>query len=343
VDELAYSGDGTLMAFRVQGAAVPPDVYVSGTRSFKPRRLTRLNPEWNDKRTPSVEIVQWRSPDGHWDISGLLLKPSHYRAGQRYPMLTSILGGPAPVDQIFNPHPNYPLLALAEQGYVILMPNSRGRAGAGSDFAHAIRDERSYVLNPLSDVLAGVDEMVTRGIADPDKLGVLGFSYGGVLTAYALTVTNRFKAAIYGEGMPSVLIGFDYPHSVFLGLFRDMYGLRSPFEPRDIASAFGQSALYRLDRVRTPVLLESGENSDWESDRRLYRGLRYFGVPAEFYVYPRSGHGWDEPLLVQDAYRRHIEWFDYWIKDKPVFDADKRQRYDAWKKGAQLVPRPDAQ
>jgi hypothetical protein len=93
-------------------------------------------------------------------------------------------------------------------------------------------------------------------------------------------------------------------------------------------------ALYRLDRVCTPVLLESGENSSWETDRNLYRGLRHFSVPAEFYVYPRSGHGWDEPLLMRDAYRRHVARFDYWINDRPYSNKDKQQIYDAWQKGA---------
>jgi dipeptidyl aminopeptidase/acylaminoacyl peptidase len=331
-DEVTYSTDGKLMALRAQGAAVPPDIYVSGTRLFKPRRLTQINPGWDEKRVPSVEIVKWRSKDGRWEIPGLLLKPSGYRSGQRYPMLTAILGGPGQVDQTLNPIWNYPLLALAEQGYVILLPQSRGRPGSGVEFAHAIRDERSYVLNPLSDVLTGVDEMVSRGIADPDRLGVLGFSYGGTLTAYAVTLTNRFKAAIYGEGTPSVLEGLAYHHKTFLGLFRDMWGVSSPFEPRDLLSAFEQSALYRLDRVCTPVLLESGENSSWATDRNLYRGLRHFGVPAEFYVYPRSGHGWDEPLLMRDAYRRHIAWFDYWINDRPYSNQEKQQIYDAWQK-----------
>lgn len=331
-DEVTYAADGKLMALRIQGAAVPPDIYVSDTRSFNPKRLTQINPTWSEKRVPAAEIVKWHSEDGHWEIPGLLLKPSGYRRGQRYPMLTAILGGPGPVEQTLNPIWNYPLLALAEQGYVILLPHSRGRTGDGMDFAHAIRDERSYVLNPLSDVLTGVDEMVARGIADPDKLGILGFSYGGTLTAYAITVTERFKAAVYGEGTPSVLEGLDYHHKTFLGLFRDMWGVTSPFEPRDLQSAFEQSALYRLDRVRTPVLLESGENSSWETDRDLYRGLRHFGVPAEFYVYPRSGHGWDEPLLMQDAYRRHMVWFDYWINDKPYSNKEKQQTYDAWRK-----------
>lgn len=327
----SYSADGNWMALTVQGVAIPPDIYVTSTKAWAPKRLTHLNPQWNDLRTPSVEIVKWRSKDDRWDIHGLLLKPSDYAPGKRYPLLTEIRGGPGMVDQRLNSSLSYPLLALAEQGYVILVPNSRGRQGFGLDFAYAIRDEQSYVLNPASDVLAGVDAMVAAGIADPKKLGILGFSYGGTLTSYIITSTDRFKAAIYGEGDPNLLEWYHYLTTASLRLARDLQGFGNPYEPEEIRRGFEQSSIFRLNKVRTPLLLEAGERSTWKQDRALFRGLQYFGIPSEFYIYPRSGHGWDEPLLLQDAYRRHIAWFNYWIKDEPYSDATKQRAYDAWK------------
>jgi dipeptidyl aminopeptidase/acylaminoacyl peptidase len=330
-DEVSYSTDAKRMAVRIQGVGVPPDVFISPVTSFHPRRLTQLNPAWETLSLPKAEIVQWRSQDNRWDIHGLLITPSNYDPTRCYPMLTNILGGPAPVEQKLNPVLNYPLLALAERGYIIFMPNSRGREGSGVEFTHAIRDERSYVLHPETDILSGVDAMVARGIAKPDQLGILGFSYGGTLTAYAITLTDRFRAAIYGEGFPDILRWYEYGTSAILPLLNDMQGFGNPFEPKDIESAIKQSSLFRLDRVHTPVLVEAGEKSAWKSDRAYYRGLQHFHVPSEFYVYPRSGHGWDEPKLLQDAFQRHIEWFDYWIKGKPYPDAKKQQIYDAWK------------
>jgi dipeptidyl aminopeptidase/acylaminoacyl peptidase len=330
-DEPSYSRDGRMMAFRIQGVGLPPDIYTSAVTRFRPKALTHLNPSWNILTLPKTRIVQWRSQDDRWDVHGLLIEPSHYDPKQRYPMLTAILGGPIMVDQELNPDSSYPLLALAEQGYVILMPNSRGREGFGMDFDHAIRDERSYVLNPETDIFSGVDAMVARGVADPDRLGILGFSYGGTLTAYAVTLTNRFKAAIYGEGTPDILRWYDYANTTMLPLLNDMWGFGNPYEPKEIASAIKQSSLFRLNRVHTPVLVEAGELSGWKTDRAYYRGLRHFQVPAEFYVYPRSGHGWDEPKLIEDAFKRHIAWLDYWIKGKPYPDAKKQQIYDAWK------------
>jgi dipeptidyl aminopeptidase/acylaminoacyl peptidase len=199
-------------------------------------------------------------------------------------------------------------------------------------FTHAIRDEHSYLANPFTDVMAGVDAMIARGLADPARLGILGFSYGGSLTAYSITHTNRFVAAIYGEGSPTILgTVAEYSTKFLCTIYRDMWGIGNPFEPQDIQNMIAQSAIYQLDRARTPVLIESGEKSAWKTDRQLYRGLRHFGVPAEFWVYPRSGHGWDEPKLMQDAYRRHIAWFDYWLLGHPYPDAEKQHRYDEWK------------
>ncbi len=331
--EVSYSRDGKRVALLVEGVAVAPDIYVSESDKIQPMRLTDSNPQLRELSLPLVERVKWRSPDGKWDLNGLLIKPSSYQQGRRYPMLTNILGGPTMIRQEFNPSFNYALLVMAErEGYAIFMPNSRGRGGYGMDFMHAIRDEKSYVLNPMSDVLSGVDMLVERGIADPERLGVLGFSYGGTLTSYIVTHTNRFRAAIYGEGFPNILGDFhNYRHSASLGLNRDMWGLGNPFEPSEIKRAYDQTAVYRLDKVETPVLIESGEKTNWERDRQLYRGLKYFGVPSEFFIYPRSGHGWDEPLLKQDAFNRHIAWFNYWIKGQPYPDKKKQAEYDAWR------------
>jgi len=331
-EDFSYSQDGKLVAFTVQGAALPPDVYVSDARVIKPIRLSDSNPGWRELTVPSVKTISWRSSDGKWDLKGLVLEPSFYQPGKRYPLLTDIQGGPAMVEQNLNVSFNYPLLVLAERGYVVFMPNTRGRQGFGVDFLHAIRDEHSYVLNPIGDVLSGVDALVGRGIADGNRTGLLGFSYGGVLTAYLVTATNRFQAAIYGEGLLN-LDGFRYQSNQLLGLSRDMMGLGNPYEAAVIKRAYDQSAIYRLDKVQTPVLIEAGEKSLWEGDRAFYRGLKHYRVPSEFYVYPRSGHGWLEPLLKQDSFRRQIAWFDYWIKDLPYPDAAKQITYDAWKLG----------
>lgn len=331
-DGVVYSADGQRSAFAVQGVGVPPEVAVADADFSDVRQLTDLNPDLQRVSLPLVERVKWRSRDDKWDLNGLLLKPSHYVEGRRYPMLTALQGGPSMVFQHFNPSFSYPLLLLAERGYVVFIPNTRGRPGYSMDFQHAIRDERSYVLNPLDDALSGIDLLLERGIADPDRLGVMGFSYGGTLTANIITHTNRFKAAIYGEGSPDIVGDALGVTREFRTLYRDLRGLGVIFEPEVFTTAVAESAMFRLDKVKTPVMVETGEQSAVATDRPFFRGLQYFGVPSIWRIYPRSGHGWDEPLLVKDAYEQQIAWWDYWLLDRPYPDAQHQAEFDAWKR-----------
>jgi dipeptidyl aminopeptidase/acylaminoacyl peptidase len=245
--------------------------------------------------------------------------------------LTGANGGPSMVRQNTNPVRNYPILSLVEAGYVVLIPNSRGRGGYGEKFDHAIRDERSYVTHPVQDVLAGVDSMVARGIADSHSLGIFGFSYGEILAMTAVIQSSRFKAAIVGGGASDLLLQeYDVSNENW-PLLRDMYGLRSAYDREEINRSFEQTVIFFLDRVHTPVLIESGEKDNYVERQRLYRGLLHFGIPVEHNFYPRSGHGYDEPLLLQDSYRRHISWFDYWLRNKPYRDPERQKVYDVWK------------
>jgi dipeptidyl aminopeptidase/acylaminoacyl peptidase len=330
----SFSQDASKMAFVAEGVGVPPDLYVSSTKRFAPRRLTVLNPDWASLSVPSTQIVQWPSRDGRWTIHGLLIKPSTFAQGQRYPLLVNNYGGPAMVTQRTNPVDNYPLLALAEMGYAILLPNTRGRGGYGAEFQAAIRDERSYSIHQVQDVLAGTEAMIDRGIADPKQVGTMGFSYGEILTLNSIIESDRFKAAIVGGGIPDLLLLLQDASTSGWSLYRDMYGLPNGFDRDNIERAFKQTSIFFLDRVCTPVLIESGEHDGYERHQALFRGLRHFGVPVEHNFYPRSGHGYEEPKLLQDSYRRQVAWFDYWLRGKPYRDAARQVQYDAWKSAA---------
>ncbi|MBL8269713.1 prolyl oligopeptidase family serine peptidase, partial [Steroidobacter sp.] len=329
--ESSYSADGRTVAFTEEGVGVPADILVSATTRMSPRVLTHLNPEWDSLTVPTAQTVHWPSADGRWTIHGLLIKPSHYQAGRRYPLLVAIQGGPGQVDQVANPpHQMYPVLALVERGYAVLLPNSRGRDGFGRAFRHAIRDEQSYVLHQAQDVIDGVDAMIASGLADPDKLGLLGFSYGETLGLQVLRTTDRFRAAVVGGGTPHLLSDLQAAPSELRPLYRDLYGLSSPFDPAVIARAFEQTALFSLHRISTPVMIEAGERDSVAQDSMLFAGLRDFGLPAELHVIPRSGHGWEEPLLLKDAYERQVAWLDYWLLRKPLSDNERQARYDQW-------------
>lgn len=331
-DRISYSRLGDRTAFIVQGVGIPPEVTVADSEFRKLRRLSHHNSDIEKLSMPRVERVTWRSTDDKWDLHGLLLIPTNGRRDRRYPLLTMLQGGPTMVAQLFNPSVNYPLLVMAQRGYAIFIPNTRGRVGYGMDFAHAIRDEKSYVLNPISDALSGIDMLIHRGVADPERLGVMGFSYGGTLTANIITHSDRFKAAIYGEGSPDLISDAIDVDSDFRSLYRDLRGLGIIFEPSVFKTALEESAIFRLHNVKTPVMLESGAEGSAAIDRPLFRGLRYFGIPSIWRIYPRSGHGWDEPLLVKDAYTHHIAWFDYWILDKPYPNSARQSEFDSWKR-----------
>jgi dipeptidyl aminopeptidase/acylaminoacyl peptidase len=327
----SWSKDGSRLAFIMEGVGLPPEVYVSASDRFTPRALTALNPQWSSRTLPTVDTIEWRSRDDRWTVHGLLIKSSTYRTDRLYPLLVVNVGGPTMVRQGTNPVPNYALLTIAEMGYVVLIPNSRGRQGYGREFLQAIRDERSYASGPAQDVRAGVEALTERRIADPDAIGIVGFSYGEILTMLSIIADQRFKAAIVGGGASDLIFRLVDTPDEWWPLKRDMFGLSNIVERTNIDRAIEQTAIFYLDRVKTPVLIESGEYDGYEEHQRLFRGLRHFGVPVEHHVYPRSGHGYEEPQLIQDSYRRQIAWLDYWIRGAPYPNQDRQRGYDKWK------------
>jgi dipeptidyl aminopeptidase/acylaminoacyl peptidase len=335
--QFTYASHDGPIAFVGQSVVNAPEVYVTTLHPFVPRRVTHVNARMESFARASAELMSWRSADDKWDIHGVLVKPPDFDHTRRYPLLVFIQGGPGMVQQRYDLGTQYPLQVLAGRGYVVFAPNTRGREGYGDKFMRAIGDEQSYGRLPLQDILTGVDELVSRNIADPDRLGLLGFSYGGYLTAFAITQTHRFKAASVNEGI------VDIPYNAFLqagsehrrSLLRIMSGFDPPYEPSSLHAMMDQSALYHLDAVTTPVLLEYGLNSEAGDQGRLFfNGLARFNVPAEFIVYPRTGHGIEEPLLKQASMERNIAWFDYWMRGEPYPDPAKRRKYDAWRRAA---------
>lgn len=317
-----------------------PDVCVANLSPWKEDRLTNLNPDWHTSDLPQVEQVTWRSRDGRWELNGLLVKPHHFDASQKHPLVVQSFGGPSMVFRELALFHMYPLPYLAQRGYLVFLPNSRGRRGYGYAFENSIRDERSYQRNAAYDVIDGVDALIARGFIDADRMAIQGFSYGGGQTAMVITLDDRFKAAIYGEGSVNLYEALRYGSKLDLALNRDMWGY--DIRPQALFGndlpeyAYKESALSHLGSVHTPVMIETGQQSlqhmvSW--DQALFRGLQAFGVPSEWYLIPRHGHGWREPQLLLDAYRRHIEWLEYWLDDKPMQDPERQREYDVWKRG----------
>jgi len=317
--QFSFSEKNRKMAFTVQSVTEPAEIYVSRPSPFQPVRLTEANPQLRNVATSTVEILDWRSKDDKWDIHGILVKPPDYRADKKYPLLVFLAGGPSMLRQKFNFGDHYPLLVFAAREYLVLSPNTRGRYGYGYDFDHAMVVEKNYAPGPFEDMMAGVDLLIEKCLADPERLGVIGFSYGAYLTAFTVTQTDRFKAASMGDGISNV------PYTIFPAggdpsaaqLIHDLWGFDPPYDPEELKEMMRQSPIHHIQNVKTPMLLEYGSESYApDHGRILFHGLQFFRVPSEFVVYPRTGHGITEPVLIKDSYDRNLEWFDYWVLDK---------------------------
>jgi len=275
------------------------------------------------------EVVEWRSGDDRWDVRGILIKPPGFDSSRRYPLMVYVNGGPSMVRAEFGVTSQYPLLAWARRGFLVLAPNTRGRSGYGPAFDAAIADERSQLENPHLDILSGVDALVARGMADPERLGITGFSYGFGLGLETITRSPRFRAASLGDGVVEMLTTAFTQAAMpwYPDLMRDLAGFESPRTPNAVDALLSGSPLMRLDQVRTPVLAEFGgiHGIAATQGRMLLHGLRLHEVPVELIAYPRTGHGIVEPQLRMDSMRRNVEWFDHWVLGRST--ARMRARY----------------
>jgi dipeptidyl aminopeptidase/acylaminoacyl peptidase len=264
---------------------------------------------------PRQERVEWKSADGT-TIEGLLFYPIGYEAGHRYPLVVQMHGGPQEADRygagsglLINYFP-----VLAARGYAVLRPNYRGSIGYGNPFMRGVVGE--YFRHQPNDILGGVDALVARGIADPDRLIVMGWSAGATLVNKLITVTNRFKAASSGAGVAnwtSLYAQTDTRASRAL-----IFG-GTPWEKNAPPAFRDQSPLADVAGVKTPTLFFAGEADTRvpkEQSLEMYRALKSHGVPARLYIAPREGHQWGE--LRHQLFKANVEleWFEQYAKSR---------------------------
>jgi len=317
VDQAALDPSRTRLGYTSQAPDRPVEAYVSPVAAFAPVQVSRAQdlPPFHFGRT---DVVSWTAPDGR-TIEGLLTYPTGYTAGQRSPLLVVIHGGPAGVFmRSFTGAPSpYPVAAFASRGYAVLRCNVRGSSGYGRAFRHA--NYKDWGGGDYQDILSGVDALVAKGVADPDRLGVMGWSYGGYMTSWIITQTKRFKAASVGAGVTN-LMSFagtaDIPSFIpdyFGGEFWD-----------DLETWRKHSAMFQVKGVTTPTLIQHGEADlrvPVSQGYELYNALKRQGVPTKMVVYPRQPHGIQEPRLQLDSMQRNLEWFDRWVMGKTAAPA----------------------
>ena len=313
----SLSRDSRRLAYRAVEGRTMGDVFVLDTANGKTTKLTEVNPELRDLELGELKTVKWRSFDG-MEIWGLLLTPPGWKAGQKVPLLVYCHGGPGggvthgifpQFMQTVGQVDPYPTEAMASAGFAVLFPMPRGGAGYGEAGQRAIVN--SWGEADYKDIMAGVDNLIAKGIADPDRLGVMGASYGGFMTDWIVTQTRRFKAASTAASIS------DLTDQYFLsdgGDFMAEY-FKRPWEARD--SYFSHSPINFAQNVTTPLLIQHGERdlrvpiaNAW----KFYRALKALGKTVEFDIYPRSSHLYYEPMLEREAMKRNLEWFMRWIK-----------------------------
>ncbi len=313
--EPTLSYDRTMLGFVLQSPDAPPEAYVAQLDSFEPVAVSHLNRALLAYPKTRTENVSWTSSDG-LQIEGLLTYPMDYEEGRQYPLLLNIHGGPmAFFDESFIGAPNiYPLPAFAEAGFFIFRPNPRGSCGYGKKFRCAVYNDWGGA--DLEDVLTGVDMLVGRGLIDAERLGVMGWSYGGYLTAWTITQTARFKAASMGGGVYNLVSmnGTTDLHRFLTDYLGDYSENRPLYEDR--------SPINHVQNVRTPCLIQHGTDdirTPVSQAYEFYHALVRAGVEPTLVLYPKMGHHFSDPKMQLDAMTRNLVWFQRHLSEKQAY------------------------
>jgi dipeptidyl aminopeptidase/acylaminoacyl peptidase len=301
----SLSKDGRLAAYTLGSADAPADVYVSDLTFASPKKLTDINPQIRDIALGETEVITWKSTDGT-PVEGVLLKPVGYQAGRKYPLLVEAHGGPTGATSVaFKANWGSPGQVWAGQGWAVLYPNPRGSTNYGEKFTRA--NIMDWGGGDYRDIIAGVDDVIKRGIADSSKMAFEGWSYGGYMTAWVVSQTSRFKAARMGAGLSDLQSMYgttDIPG--YIGTFFSGVPTQKTL---DFYRA--RSAITFVDNVTTPLLIQHGG-----SDQRVpigqsmeyFRALKDRGKTVQLVFYPREGHGLAEYYHQLDKMQREQDW-----------------------------------
>lgn len=307
--QLSASNDGKRLAAVLEDGTHPGDVWAVELGG-EARQLSFFNQHLDGVSLGQTETVRWKAPDG-LEIEGVLIYPSGYEPGKRYPLIADIHGGPTWywLDRFMASWHDWGQW-LAANGYAVLLPNPRGSAGRGRDFAWT--NQRNWGWGDFDDVLSGVDAIIERGIADPDRLGIGGWSYGGYMTSWAIGHTNRFKAAVVGAGVTNLL---SFQAADISNWLPEQQFLATPYA--DQAIYLRSSPICYISDVTTPTLILHGAGDErvrLGQGRELYNGLRILKKTVEMVVYPREPHVIGELHHQRDLLGRVAEWFDRYVK-----------------------------
>jgi len=301
-NEFSVAATGEI-AFVGWNSTAMPELWLRDTKGDA-RPVSHLNEGLKDFAVAAPEFYKYKSFDG-LEIEAALLKPAGYDGKAKLPLVVRVHGGPT--GRWRDSIESWGQL-LAAHGYAVLYPNVRGSAGYGQKFTEMNRAD--WGGGDFKDVMAGVDDLIAKGIANPERLGIGGWSYGGYMAAWAVTQTTRFKAAVAGAGMSDLISEYGTED----GPSGDEWFWGTPYEkPEGFLN--GSPVLY-VKNAKTPTLLLQGEADTTDppgQSQELFRGLKRYGVATELVMYPREPHGFREPKHCVDMLTRMVDWFDRYL------------------------------
>jgi dipeptidyl aminopeptidase/acylaminoacyl peptidase len=293
-------GAGGTIAYVLQNATHPQELWLWDQKTT-PQQISHLNDSWNQFTLSTPEYYKYKSFDG-LEIEAALLRPQGADPKAKLPLIALIHGGPT--GRWSDSIETWGQL-LATHGYAVFYPNIRGSVGYGQKFVESNRGD--WGGGDFKDVMAGVKDLVDRSIADPNRLGIGGWSYGGYMAEWAITQTNDFKVAVSGAGMANLISEFgmeDHPAG-------DEWFYGVPWEKPE--GFLNSSPFIHLKNAKTPTLVLQGDADTIDplgQSQELYRGLKRYGVEAELVVYPREPHGFHEEKHLLDRLNRILAWYD---------------------------------
>ena len=311
-NQFAVNGQGNRIVFTYETPETPREIYYSNLNRFSAQKVSTVFDDISLPEFGLTEVLTWTSNDG-MEIEGLLTYPAGYQDGDKVPLILMVHGGPSGVyAQTWTGSGSiYAIQYFAEQGYALLRPNPRGSSGYGKEFRYANFQDWGY--GDYEDLMTGVDRVIEMGVADSDQLFEMGWSYGGYMTSWIVTQTDRFKAVSMGAGLSNLvsMVGTtDIPDY----LLAHMGG---PYWGENMETYERHSAVYFMDDVVTPTQIIHGDGDlrvPLGQGQEFYWALQELGVDTEMILLPRTGHGPTEPKLIAEVSNRILKWFDKYIE-----------------------------
>lgn len=274
-------------------------------------KITNESKIYESKKLSCKELITWNT-NGGLEIEGILSKPVEFNPEKKYPLLVSTHGGPAwAAFPIHNIDELFPIEQFIEKGFIVLEPNYRGSSGYGNEFLRS--NYKNLGIGDYEDVISGVDNLIEKGFVNKDKVGVMGWSYGGYISAFCSTYSNRFKAISVCGGISNWVTNYvntDMPSFII------QYLGDNPWDNLEIYAK--TSPITYIKSACTPTLIQHGENDNRvpvPNAFELYRGLQDRNVESELVIIKGLGHGPEKPGISRGIMEQNLEWFSKYILD----------------------------